>query len=336
MKRKENRGTVLSYSLPRRLLVLFLIFALTLYAVGMAVTYQLKEKARQDLQSEYRDRIAQLSAQFSGEIERIRAQAAYILTRSCVQQMELVTASVQFSEYYDAVRQTSELIHSLQNASGLIEHAMIFFPRLGKSVSYDSIYNTIAPEEYHFLTEYQKRSGRSVFMSVKEQLYLVSDSMRFANKTNSAVLVVEFSRDAMAEWCALFPDSNAVSVLCNASVAARIPKQKWREFQNNGICSKYTKSGPGRSTPRPAILCAQFNSQPLCCSFSDRHVCLDTHCIKAFFCRSCKRSSTSGKRIQNSTARHTYLHDLTHDIQRLLGLMNALGPLNVCGTKNAW
>ena len=78
MKRKENRGTVLSYSLPRRLLVLFLIFALTLYAVGMAVTYQLKEKARQDLQSEYRDRIAQLSAQFSGEIERIRAQAAYI------------------------------------------------------------------------------------------------------------------------------------------------------------------------------------------------------------------------------------------------------------------
>lgn len=87
---------------------------------------------------------------------------------------------------------------------------------------------------------------------------------------------------------------------------------------------------------RPAILCAQFNSQPLRCSFSDRHVCLDTHCIKAFFCRSCKRSSTSGKRIQNSTARHTYLHDLTHDIQRLLGLMNALGPLNVCGTKNAW
>ena len=133
--------------------------------------------------------------------------------------MELVTASVQFSEYYDAVRQTSELIHSLQNASGLIEHAMIFFPRLGKSVSYDSIYNTIAPEEYRFLTEYQKRSGRSVFMSVKEQLYLVSDSMRFANKTNSAVLVVEFSRDAMAEWCALFPDSNAVSVLCNASPA---------------------------------------------------------------------------------------------------------------------
>lgn len=46
-------------------------FALTLYAVGMAVTYQLKEKARQDLQSEYRDRIAQLSAQFSEEIERI-------------------------------------------------------------------------------------------------------------------------------------------------------------------------------------------------------------------------------------------------------------------------
>ena len=56
-------------------------------------------------------------------------------------------------------------------------------------------------------------------MSVEEQLYLVSDSMRFANKTNSAVLVVEFSRDAMAEWCALFPDSNAVSVLCNASPA---------------------------------------------------------------------------------------------------------------------
>lgn len=34
-------------------------------------------------------------------------------------------------------------------------------------------------------------------------------------------------------------------------VAARNPKQKWREFQNNGICSKYTKSGPGRSAPGP-------------------------------------------------------------------------------------
>lgn len=67
MKRKENRGTVLSYSLPRRLLVLFLIFALTLYAVGMAVTYQLKEKARQDLQSEYLEpHCSSCPAQFSG------------------------------------------------------------------------------------------------------------------------------------------------------------------------------------------------------------------------------------------------------------------------------
>ena len=109
---------------------------------------------------------------------------------------------------------------------------------------------------------------------------------------------------------------------------ARIPKQ----LNMQQIYKKRT----WKKHSRPAILCAQFNSQPLRCSFSDRHVCLDTHCIKAFFCRSCKRSSTSGKRIQNSTARHTYLHDLTHDIQRLLGLMNALGPLNVCGTKNAW
>lgn len=219
MRQKRDRGTVLSYSLPRRILVLFLVFALTIYTVGMAITYELRDKAQQDLQQEYRSRIAQLSEQFDEEIDRIRAQTAYILTRSCVQQMELVTASVQFSAYYDAVRQTSELIHSLQYSSGLIAHAVIFFPRLGKSVSYDSVYNSIAPEEYHFLTEYQKRSGRSVFMSVDGMLYLVSDSMRFANKTNSAVLVVEFSPEAIAEWCALFPDGSATSVLCNSDAS---------------------------------------------------------------------------------------------------------------------
>lgn len=118
--------------------MIFLVFALTVYAVGMTVTHQLKKQALQDTQNEYRDRLTQLSNQFSEELERIRAQAAFILTRSCVQQMELVTASVQFSEYYDAVRQTSELMHALQYSSGLIRDAVIFFPRLGKSVSYDS------------------------------------------------------------------------------------------------------------------------------------------------------------------------------------------------------
>ena len=212
MKRKE-RGTVLTYSLPRRLVVLFLAFALVVYAVGMAVTGHLRANAEEDLQSDYKSRISQLSSQLDDEFSRIQSQMTYILTRSCVQQMELMTASVQFSEYYDAVRQTSELIHSLQNSSGLIEHAVIFFPRLGKSVSYDSVYDTIAQTEYQFLEEYQKVQGRSVFMQVDGSLYLVSDSMRFADKTNSAVLAVEFSRSAIAEWCAFFQEGDAISLL---------------------------------------------------------------------------------------------------------------------------
>lgn len=218
----KDRGTVLAYSLPRRLLVLFLAFVLLVYTAGMAVTYRLREKAQQDLHSDYRDRVAQLSAQLNEEVDRIRSQATYILTRSCVQQMELVTSSMPFSSYYDAVRQTSEWMHSLQYSSGLIDHAVIYFPRLGKSVSYDSAYNSIAPEEYQFLTEYQKRSGRSVFMAVEDALYLACDSMRFANKTNSAVLAVEFSQSAMEEWCALFPDGSATSVLCASNAAENL------------------------------------------------------------------------------------------------------------------
>ncbi len=262
MKQKD-RGTVLSYSLPRRLLVLFLVFALTIYAAGMAVTHQLKEKAQSDLQSEYRDRLTQLSSQFNEEIERIRSQAAFVLTRSCVQQMELVTASVQFSEYYSAVRQTSELVHSLQYSSGLISHAVIFFPRLGKSVSYDSVYNSISPEEYQFLAEYQKRSGRSVFMSVDRELYLVSDSMRFANKTNSAVLAVEFSQEAMAEWCALFPDGNAISVLCNSNTAeeffvfgAPLQAQVQQALQADltGLSKALASASPPAELPEEALV----------------------------------------------------------------------------------
>ena len=218
----KDRGTVLAYSLPRRLLVLFLAFVLLVYTAGMAVTYRLREKAQQDLHSDYRDRVAQLSAQLNEEVDRIRSQATYILTRSCVQQMELVTSSMPFSSYYDAVRQTSEWMHSLQYSSGLIDHAVIYFPRLGKSVSYDSAYNSIAPGEYQFLTEYQKRSGRSVFMAVEDALYLACDSMRFANKTNSAVLAVEFSQSAMEEWCALFPDGSATSVLCASNAAENL------------------------------------------------------------------------------------------------------------------
>ena len=95
----KDRGTVLAYSLPRRLLVLFLAFVLLVYTAGMAVTYRLREKAQQDLHSDYRDRVAQLSAQLNEEVDRIRSQATYILTRSCVQQMELVTSSMPFSSY---------------------------------------------------------------------------------------------------------------------------------------------------------------------------------------------------------------------------------------------
>lgn len=211
--KKMDRGMVLTYSLPRRLLVLFLVFALVVYAIAMAVILVLQQKAQSDVKEDCRGRITQLSSQLDDEFERIQSQITYILTRSCVQRMELMTASVQFSEYYDAVQQTSELVHSLQNSSGLIDHAVIFFPRLGKSVSYDSVYNTIAPTEYQLLEEYQKRSGHGVFLTVDGKLYLISDSMRFADKTNSAVIVVEFSRRALAEWCGFFLENDAVGML---------------------------------------------------------------------------------------------------------------------------
>lgn len=161
--KKMDRGMVLTYSLPRRLLVLFLVFALVIYAIAMVVILVLQQKAQSDVKEDCRGRITQLSSQLDDEFERIQSQITYILTRSCVQRMELMTASVQFSEYYDAVQQTSELVHSLQNSSGLIDHAVIFFPRLGKSVSYDSVYNTIAPPSISFWRSI--RSGRAMGFS---------------------------------------------------------------------------------------------------------------------------------------------------------------------------
>lgn len=211
--RQKEKARGFGYSLPRQLLVVFLVFALTVYIIAMTVTLLLQGKAKNDMQEDYQEKISQLSSQLDDEFARIQSQITYILTRSCVQQMELMTASVQFAEYYDEVQQTSELVHSLQNSSGLIDHAVIFFPRLGKSVSYDSVYNTIAPMGYQLLEEYQKRSGHAVFLTVGESLYLISDSMRFADKTNSAVIAVEFSRSAMAEWCGFFMEGDAVGIL---------------------------------------------------------------------------------------------------------------------------
>ncbi len=203
----------IAYSLPGRLLAIFLAFLLTVYGAAMAATSLLERQEKNDLLQDYESRLGQLSSQLEAEFERIQSQITYILTRSCVQQMELATSAMEFSEIYENIRQTSELIHALQNSSSLIERAVIFFPRMGKAVSYDSVYTSLSQWDYNFLKEYQAQEGRSVFLTLDGSLYLVSDSMRFSDKTNSAVVSVQLSSKAIAEWCNIFSEGGVACLL---------------------------------------------------------------------------------------------------------------------------
>ena len=69
--KKMDRGMVLTYSLPRRLLVLFLVFALVIYAIAMAVILVLQQKAQSDVKEDCRGRITQLSSQLDRSARRI-------------------------------------------------------------------------------------------------------------------------------------------------------------------------------------------------------------------------------------------------------------------------
>lgn len=211
MKRKN--GTTFAFSLPRRLLGLFLIFVITIYIVGIGVTVKLEKNAFVEVRQMYLSRVFSLAEQLDAELERIQLQINYTATRSDVRQIELTAPTVAFSKIYTTVRQVGDLIYALQNSSGLIEDASIFLPQLGKVIYSDGSYRALSGEDENFIQEYRAGEGRELLLTVNGSLYLASDSMHISRGEQSAVIRVQFSERVMSEWCNRFSENSQICLL---------------------------------------------------------------------------------------------------------------------------
>lgn len=210
MKFRRKNGAPISFSLPRRLLALFLIFVLTIYVVGIAVSVWLGNDAERQVREVYVARVDSLAEQLDAEFERIQLQINYTMTRPDIQHLELVTDAIQFSEIYDLVREVSELMYALQNSSGLIEDASIFLPHLERVISADGTYRKATEADHTFAEVYNEHTDRRQLMTSGGELYLVSDSARLLGSSQASLIRVKLSRRAMSEWCSLFSENSRI------------------------------------------------------------------------------------------------------------------------------
>lgn len=214
--KKYKSGAPFGFSLPRRLLALFLIFVLVLYAVGMAVAIRLGNNAFAEVRRTYETRVSALADQLDAELQRIQNQIYYTMLRADVQHMALVTPSMSFPDIYKNVSAVAELMYALQNSSGLLEKATIYFPLLGKYISSDGRFEAFSDEDRRFLTQYNENGGQEIVVATEKGLCLVSDSMRIAGTTQAgsaetaAVIRVVLSRRAISEWCDIFSEDGKI------------------------------------------------------------------------------------------------------------------------------
>ena len=80
---KRKSGTPLAFSLPRRLLGLFLVFVVSIYIAGIWVTVKLERDAFREIRQMYLSRVSSLTEQLDDELERIQLQINYVTTRPC-------------------------------------------------------------------------------------------------------------------------------------------------------------------------------------------------------------------------------------------------------------
>ncbi len=210
---KRKSGTPLAFSLPRRLLGLFLVFVVSIYIAGIWVTVKLERDAFREIRQMYLSRVSSLTEQLDDELERIQLQINYVTTRPDVRQMELTAPTVTFSRIYATVLRVGELMYALQNSSGLVEDAGIFLPRLGKVVSSDGSYRAFSDEDESFIQEYREKGGREILMTVNGQLFLVSDSMYISSTEQASLIRVRLSERVISEWCGRFSENSLICLL---------------------------------------------------------------------------------------------------------------------------
>ena len=94
--KKQKGGAPFKFSLPRRLLVVFLAFVMLPYAAGMTFAIRMAQSAIPGVEQTYKTRVASLAEQLDTELSRIESQVIYNVRRTPLQFMSLVTPAFSF------------------------------------------------------------------------------------------------------------------------------------------------------------------------------------------------------------------------------------------------
>lgn len=209
----KKRNVTYSFSLPRQLMALFLLFVLAFYAVGMSVAVKLGESAKRDVQQVYDTQLSSLADQLNAELTRIQQQIVYTETRPAIQRMELATPSIAFQELYSEVMQTSELLYALQNSSGLIDKVSILLPQLKKVIGSDGTYRDLTEEDYAFMKDCWSDKNRNTLFTWEGKICMISSSTRGADWKKNGLIRVYFSERTVAGWCSMLMENGQVCLI---------------------------------------------------------------------------------------------------------------------------
>lgn len=217
--KKQKGGAPFKFSLPRRLLVVFLAFVMLPYAVGMVFAMRMAQSAIPGAEQTYKTRVASLAEQLDTELSRIESQVYYNIRRTPLQYMSLVTDDFSFPEIYDSVVDTRDIVYALRNSSGLLEKSTVYFPLIGRKISSDGSFVPFTEKDKQFLEMYQQREDMGFLATIDGGLCMLSDSRRVAgsarkaNSPEAAVLRLDFSDRALEQWCDIFPQESQICLI---------------------------------------------------------------------------------------------------------------------------
>ena len=217
--KKQKGGAPFKFSLPRRLLVVFLAFVMLPYAVGMVFAMRMAQSAIPGAEQTYKTRVASLAEQLDTELSRIESQVYYNIRRTPLQYMSLVTDDFSFPEIYDSVVDTRDIVYALRNSSGLLEKSTVYFPLIGRKISSDGSFVPFTEKDKQFLDMYQQREDMGFLATIDGGLCMLSDSRRVAgsarkaNSPDAAVLRLDFSDRALEQWCDIFPQESQICLI---------------------------------------------------------------------------------------------------------------------------
>lgn len=209
----QEHSAPFSSNLSHRLIIIFLILTLAVYAAGLTVTLKLRSNAVQDSQAAYLAQAEMFSDQLNNELTRISTQMKYTLTRSVTLWLSLAPNNTSFPQLYEFVLRMTDQIYSLQNTSSLIESTSVYFSELDKCIHSSGTYNTPTDTERLLIDSYYEMPAHSAVLAVDGQLYLVSDAFTFNSKAATSLVWAQLSNKLLSQLCGQYTEDGQPAVL---------------------------------------------------------------------------------------------------------------------------